>query len=65
VIAGGNSEQREVETGASGTAMTEIVSGLNEGDNVVYEVELAGMPGGQNGAPGGMGSPPPGAPTEQ
>jgi hypothetical protein len=65
VISGGNSEQREVETGAAGTASTEIVSGLNEGDSIVYEVKFPGMAGGQNGASGAMGSPPPGGQTQE
>jgi hypothetical protein len=65
LISGGNSEQREVETGAAGTATTEIVSGLDEGDSVVYEVKFSGMPGGQNGASGATGSPPPGVQTQE
>jgi hypothetical protein len=64
VIANGETEDREVEVGAESATTAEIVSGLDEGDNIVYEMEFSGMPGGQNGAPSDMGSPPPGYDTQ-
>lgn len=64
VISNGETEEREVGVGAESATMAEIVSGLNEGDNIVYEMEFSGMRGGQNGTPGEMGSPPPGDGTQ-
>ncbi len=70
VLADGQTEAREVEIGAQGDRMTEVVAGLSAGDQIVYEVEFRGQPG--DGQPGGgqapgeappdggqMGSPPP------
>jgi len=51
VMVNGKTETREVELGAQSPTMTEIVSGLGEGDNIVYELEMNRQQGGQMGAP--------------
>lgn len=61
VLADGQTEAREVEIGAQGDRMTEIVGGLSAGDQIVYEVEFRGQRGDGQAPPDGgqMGSPPP------
>ena len=52
VSANGKTEMRTVTAGQQSGGMTEIVSGLNEGENVVYSQAFRGFPGrGQSGAP--------------
>jgi hypothetical protein len=52
VSANGTTETRTVTAGQQSGGMTEIVSGLNEGENVVYSEAFRGFPGrGQSGAP--------------
>jgi hypothetical protein len=52
VSANGTTETRTVTAGQQSGGMTEIVSGLNEGENVVYSQAFRGFPGrGQSGAP--------------
>ena len=52
VSANGKTETRTVTAGQQSGGMTEIVSGLNEGENVVYSQAFRGFPGrGQSGAP--------------
>jgi len=52
VSANGTTETRTVTAGHQSGGMTEIVSGLNEGENVVYSQAFRGFPGrGQSGAP--------------
>ena len=52
VSANGTTESRTVTAGQQSGGMTEIVSGLNEGENVVYSQAFRGFPGrGQSGAP--------------
>jgi predicted small lipoprotein YifL len=62
VSANGTTETRTVTAGQQSGGMTEIASGLNEGENVVYSRAFRGFPGrGQSGAPfpqGGQGGMP-------
>jgi ribosomal protein L24 len=52
VSANGTTETRTVTAGQQSGGMTEIVAGLNEGENVVYSQAFRGFPGrGQSGAP--------------
>jgi len=53
VSANGTTETRTVTAGQQSGGMTEIVSGLNEGENVVYSQAFRGFPGagGRSGAP--------------
>jgi len=53
VIASGTTETRTVTAGQQSGGMTEIVSGLNDGENVVYSQAFRGFPGagGRSGAP--------------
>jgi predicted small lipoprotein YifL len=52
VSANGTTETRTVTAGQQSGGMTEIVSGLNEGENVVYSQAFRGFPGrGQSGPP--------------
>jgi hypothetical protein len=53
VSANGTTETRTVTAGQQSGGMTEIVSGLNEGENVVYSQAFRGFPGGggQSGMP--------------
>jgi len=52
VSANGTTETLTVTAGQQSGGMTEIVSGLNEGENVVYSQAFRGFPGrGQSGAP--------------
>lgn len=52
VSANGTTETRTVTAGQQSGGMTEIVSGLDEGENVVYSQAFRGFPGrGQSGAP--------------
>jgi hypothetical protein len=53
VSANGKTETRTVAAGQQSGGMTEIVSGLNEGENVVYSQAFRGFPGGggQSGMP--------------
>ena len=53
VVANGKTETRTVTMGRQSGAQTEIVSGLNEGENVVYMQAFRGFPGGgrQSGMP--------------
>ena len=53
VVANGKTETRTVTAGRQSGAQTEIVSGLNEGENVVYTQAFQGFPGagGQSGMP--------------
>jgi hypothetical protein len=58
VSANGTTETRTVTAGQQSDGMTEIVSGLNEGENVVYSQAFRGFPGGgQSGAPFPQGGP--------
>jgi hypothetical protein len=58
VSANGTTETRTVTAGQQSGGMTEIVSGLNEGENVVYSQAFRGFPGrGQSGAPFPQGGP--------
>jgi hypothetical protein len=51
VIASGTTQTRTVTAGQQSGGMTEIVSGLNEGEHVVYSQAFRGFPGrGQSGA---------------
>jgi hypothetical protein len=56
VVANGKTEERTVTAGQQSGGTTEIVSGLDEGENVVYTQSFRGFPGGQGGAmpQGGM-----------
>lgn len=47
VLVNGNPKTVTITTGKSGNGMTEVVSGLQKGDNIVYELSF---PGFQNGA---------------
>jgi hypothetical protein len=52
VVANGKTETRTITAGRQSGAMTEVVSGLNEGENVVYTQEFRGFRGGgASGAP--------------
>jgi membrane fusion protein, macrolide-specific efflux system len=52
VSANGKTETRTITAGQQSGAMTEVVSGLGEGENVVYTQAFRGFPGGrQSGAP--------------
>ncbi|HEY5387462.1 MAG TPA: hypothetical protein VIL79_06115 [Thermoleophilia bacterium] len=52
VSVNGTTQTRTVTAGQQSGGMTEIVSGLNEGDHVVYSQAFRGFPGrGQSGAP--------------
>jgi hypothetical protein len=58
VSANGTTETRTVTAGQQSGGMIEIVSGLNEGENVVYSQAFRGFPGrGQSGAPFPQGGP--------
>ena len=46
VLANGKTETRTISTGRQSGAQTEVVSGLNEGENVVYMQSFQGVPGG-------------------
>ena len=52
VVANGKTETRAISIGQQSGAQTEVVSGLNEGENVVYQQSFRGFPGG-GGSPGG------------
>ena len=66
VSAGGKTETRSVTLGQQAGGMTEVVSGLNEGENVVYTQAFRGFQGGgQSGAPFPQGGAPSGAPLPQ
>ena len=53
VMANGKTETRTITVGQQSGAQTEVVSGLNEGENVVYTQAFQGLPGGggQSGMP--------------
>jgi hypothetical protein len=53
VLANGKTETRTISAGRQSGAQTEVVSGLNEGENVVYMQSFQGGPGGsgQSGRP--------------
>lgn len=53
VVANGKTETRSVTAGRQSGSMTEVTSGLNEGENVVYSQAFRGFRGarGQSGAP--------------
>lgn len=59
VLRNGAPESAMVVTGLSDGTVTEVVKGLEAGDQVVVDVTVAGKPAG---APGGGGAPPGGAP---
>ncbi len=63
LVDGGRTERREVQTGLSNDQLTEIVSGLKEGERVVIPGTTTAQPrvptGGFGGPPGGFGGPPP------
>jgi hypothetical protein len=61
VVANGKTETRTITVGQQSGAQTEVVSGLNEGENVVYTQAFQGFPGG--GGKSGMPVPQQGAPT--
>ena len=52
-MANGKTETRTISVGRQSGAQTEVVSGLNEGENVVYTQAFRGFPGGggQSGMP--------------
>jgi membrane fusion protein, macrolide-specific efflux system len=53
VVANGKIEKRTISVGRQSGSQTEVVSGLNEGENVVYTQSFQGLPGGsgQSGMP--------------
>jgi hypothetical protein len=53
VLANGKTETRPISTGRQSGAQTEVVSGLNEGESIVYMQSFQGAPGagGQGGMP--------------
>jgi hypothetical protein len=53
VVTGGKTEARTITAGQQSGGMTEVVSGLEEGENVVYTQTFPGFPGGggQSGMP--------------
>ena len=53
VVANGKTETRTIAVGQQSGNMTEVTSGLNEGENVVYSQSFRGFPGvgGQSGMP--------------
>jgi hypothetical protein len=53
VVAAGKTEERAIAAGQQSGGMTEVVSGLEEGENVVYTQAFQGFPGGggQSGMP--------------
>jgi hypothetical protein len=53
VISGGKTAERTITTGQQAGGMTEVVSGLEEGENVVYTQAFRGFQGGQGGQSGG------------
>ena len=53
VVTNGKTETRTITIGQQSGVQTEVVSGLNEGENVVYEQSFRGFPGGGGGFPGG------------
>ena len=55
VVTNGKTETRTITIGQQSGVQTEVVSGLNEGENVVYEQSFRGFPGGGGGFPGGGG----------
>jgi macrolide-specific efflux system membrane fusion protein len=59
VVSGGKTEERTITAGQQSGGMTEVVSGLNEGENVVYTQAFRGFPGGQGGQGGQSGMPMP------
>jgi hypothetical protein len=52
VISGGKTEDRTIGVGQQSGGMTEVVSGLEEGESVVYTQAFRGFPGGQGGQSG-------------
>jgi hypothetical protein len=62
VVANGKTETRTISVGLRSGAQTEVVSGLNEGENVVYQQSFRGFPGRSGGFPGSRQS---GAPFPQ
>jgi hypothetical protein len=57
VISGGKTEERAITAGQQAGGMTEVVSGLEEGENVVYTQAFRGFRGGQGGQSGQSGAP--------
>jgi len=53
VVANGKTETRTITVGRQSGAQTEVVAGLSEGENVVYQQSFRGFPGGGGGFPGG------------
>ena len=47
VVANGKTETRTITAGQQSGGMTEVISGLNEGENVVYSQAFQGFPGAQ------------------
>jgi macrolide-specific efflux system membrane fusion protein len=52
VVANGKTETRTITAGRQSGAMTEVTSGLEEGENVVYSQSFQGFPGGAGGQSG-------------
>lgn len=52
VVSAGKTEERTITVGQQSGGMTEVVSGLDEGENVVYTQAFQGFPGGQGGQSG-------------
>jgi hypothetical protein len=52
VVADGKTEARTITAGRQSGTMTEVVSGLDEGENVVYSQSFQGFPGGAGGQSG-------------
>ena len=57
VVARGKTETRTISVGQRSGAQTEVVSGLNEGENVVYQQSFRGSPGRNGGFPRQSGAP--------
>ena len=57
VVSGGKTETRTITVGQQSGALSEVVSGLNEGENVVYTQSFRGFRGGNGGFPGQSGAP--------
>ena len=53
VVANGKTETRTITVGRQSGVQTEVVAGLSEGENVVYQQSFRGFPGGGGGFPGG------------
>ncbi len=57
VLSGGKTETRPITVGQQSGALSEVLSGLNEGENVVYTQSFRGFRGGSGGFRGQSGAP--------